>query len=129
MNKRPVRRQLASTSGTTSIESRFLDDESSLLLVFSKGAKTRRRIIATLQTRLLNCNQIASELDLDWWTVAKHLEYLKQSGLIRCMNVGRIRFYKVTPKGESISNSQLLSSIDSTISNNNDNSVNRGPNF
>ena len=103
MNRR-LRGQLTPTSKTTSIQKPTLDDETSLLLVFSTGAKTRRRILVALLSRLRNCNQIASELKLDWWTVAKHLEHLEQAKLIKCVNIGRIRFYKATSKGESACN-------------------------
>ena len=104
MNKR-LQRQLTPSSETTSIQRQTLDDETSLLLFFSMGAKTRRRVLVALVSRLLNCNQIASELKLDWWTVAKHLGRLEQAKLIKCVNIGRIRFYKATSKGESACNS------------------------
>jgi len=53
-------------------------------------------------------NQISKELKADWWTVRKHLDRLEKAGLICNANIGRIRFYKVTVKGEFASKNALL---------------------
>lgn len=78
-----------------------LDDEVNILLNVSKGAKTRRKRLKTLQYSVKNCNQIANEIGVDWWTVQKHLKRLEKAGLVKNVNLGRIQFYKMTLKGES----------------------------
>jgi predicted ArsR family transcriptional regulator len=77
-----------------------LDDETNVLLIVSRGAKTRRRILQTLKSGLMNCNQIAEQLNIDWWTVQKHLQRLEKAELIKNVTLGRIRFYKTTSKGQ-----------------------------
>ncbi|MEM4244385.1 MAG: helix-turn-helix domain-containing protein [Candidatus Bathyarchaeia archaeon] len=71
-----------------------------LLLKFSKGAKSRKIILKSLCLKPKNCNQIAKESKLEWWTVQKHLEVLMKENLIISVRFGRIKFYKITPKGE-----------------------------
>jgi|YelNatPaOPRAMG01_1025707.scaffolds.fasta_scaffold10405_7 predicted transcriptional regulator len=77
-----------------------LDDETCLLLMFSQGAKMRKNIIEKLLYGPKNCNQIAKELESDWWTIQKHLQRLEKAGLIKSISLGRLRFYKITFKGE-----------------------------
>lgn len=77
-----------------------LDDEINLLLNFSKGAKTRRKILESLRHCLKNCNQIAKEIKADWWTIHKHLQRLKKAGLIKSVNFGMVEFYRLTSTGE-----------------------------
>ncbi len=79
-----------------------LNDQQIILLVFSKGAKTRRQILETLLRGPKNCHQIAKELKLDWWTVQKHLKKLKEANLIKQVKLGRIIFYKSTYEGEKL---------------------------
>lgn len=77
-----------------------LDDKVNILLNISKGAKTRRKILKTLQYSVKNCNQIANEIGVDWWTVQRHLQRLEKVGLINNINMGRVKFYKLTLKAE-----------------------------
>jgi predicted transcriptional regulator len=77
-----------------------LDDETCLLLMFSRGAKMRKNIIERLLYGPKNCNQIAKELKSDWWTIQKHLQRLEKAGLIKSVSLGRLQFYKITPKCE-----------------------------
>ena len=77
-----------------------LDDEVIVLLRFSKGANMRNKIMEILQSGFKNCNQISKELSSDWWTVQKHLQRLLKAGLVKHANFGRIKFYKITPKGK-----------------------------
>lgn len=79
-----------------------LDKETSMLLLFSKGAKTRERILWTLQHAQKNCNQIRKELRIDWWSVQKHLTRLQNAGLVEDVSLGRILYYKITSKGENV---------------------------
>ena len=71
-----------------------------VLLILSRGADTRRRILKTLIRTPKNCNQMARELGSSWWTVQKHLQRLIKAGLIVSMNFGHTKFYKITQKGE-----------------------------
>jgi len=75
-----------------------IDNEVEILLCFSKGAETRKRILKSLQYRQKNCNQIAKELGLDWWSVQKHLQRLKKVNLMLSLKIGRIEFYKMSSK-------------------------------
>lgn len=85
------------------IERKLNGDEVAILIFHSRGARMRRRILKVLESIPRNCNQIAEELEVDWWTVQKHLKKLLEAGLIREINLGRQRFYKMTPRGEQIS--------------------------
>jgi predicted transcriptional regulator len=71
-----------------------------VLLVFSRGAKSRRCIMASLLFKPKNCNQIAEELGVDWWSVQKHLQRLLGEKLVERFDVGQIKFYTVSAKGE-----------------------------
>jgi len=77
-----------------------LNDQQVILLFFSKGAETRRKILETLLEGPKNCHQIAKELKLDWWTVQKHLKKLREVNLVKQVKVGSIRFYKLICEGE-----------------------------
>ena len=77
-----------------------LSDETKVLLVYARGAKKRRCILKALRLAPRNCNQLAQELDSDWWTIQKHLQLLVKGALIKTVNFGRMKFYKITPKGD-----------------------------
>jgi predicted transcriptional regulator len=51
-----------------------------------------------------NCNQIAKELESDWWTVQKHLQILMRENIVKNFNIGRRKLYKLTPKGKKALN-------------------------
>ncbi len=76
------------------------DDGVIVLLELSRGAVTRKRILVCLRSEPKNCNQIGKEVILDWWTVQKHLRLLMRERLVRAMDFGHIKFYRLTLKGE-----------------------------
>lgn len=59
----------------------------------------RRKILSVIEQNYRNCHEIAKELRVDWWTVRKHLSYLKEAKLVHSWNLGRIEFYKITAAG------------------------------
>jgi predicted transcriptional regulator len=71
-----------------------------LLLLFSRGAKSRRSILETLCIKPKNCNQIARETGLGWWTVQKHLQRMMSEKLVKSVDFGQIKFYDMTSEGE-----------------------------
>jgi predicted transcriptional regulator len=71
-----------------------------VLLSLSRGADSRKTIMTKLLFKPKNCNQIAREAKLDWWTVQKHLNILMRKNMVRRLEFGRIKFYKLTPEGE-----------------------------
>ena len=72
-----------------------------LLLTLSRGAKSRRNILKALIHKPKNCNRIAKEVKLDWWTVQKHLQILMSENAIRNLTVGRRKIYKLTTEGRN----------------------------
>jgi predicted transcriptional regulator len=52
------------------------------LIASTRGGVSRAKIIGLLNSRPSNTNQIASELKLDYKTVAHHLDVLLRNGLI-----------------------------------------------
>lgn len=77
-----------------------LDDEIRVLLTYARGANKRKHILQAVQLTPRNCNQLAQELKSDWWTIQKHLQQLMKSNLVKEISFGRIKFYKMTPRGE-----------------------------
>lgn len=71
-----------------------------LLLLFSRGAKSRMNILVTLSGAPKNCNQIANKTGLGWWTVQKHLTCLQRENFVICVIFGRIKFYNQTTQGQ-----------------------------
>jgi predicted transcriptional regulator len=71
-----------------------------ILLSLSRGAKSRTKILFALLPYPKNCNQIAREVELDWWTIQKHLRYLTDEKLIESYNFGKCKFYELTIKGQ-----------------------------
>jgi predicted transcriptional regulator len=80
----------------------IVNHESKLLVLlrFSRGAESRIKILEMLRLKPKNCNQLSKEVKLEWWTVQKHLEVLMKENLVRRVEFGRRKFYKLTPKGE-----------------------------
>ncbi len=76
-------------------EKRTLNDVINVLLIFSKGAAMRRKIIKILMCGPKNCNQIAKCLKVNWWTIQKHLQRLEKAGIIKGINVGRVQYYSL----------------------------------
>jgi len=92
----------------------IFEDDMYVLLELTKGGQARKKILEILQFRPRNCNQVAHQLGSDWWTVHKHLRHLIRTGLVSTIDFGRIKFYKLTPKGES-----ALKLVSSKVSENN----------
>jgi len=90
-----------------------LDNETSVLLKFTRGAEKRRRILELIKLTPRNCNQIAEELRADWWSTQKHLQRLEKAGLVEVVNLGHTRFYNITSKGLLVVN--LLFSNSSNV--------------
>lgn len=57
------------------------------LIASTKGGVSRAKIVDLLNSRPSNTNQIASELKLDYKTVAHHLNVLSRNGLVVTDNV------------------------------------------
>jgi DNA-binding transcriptional ArsR family regulator len=74
---------------------RTVNDVMNVLLIFSRGAVMRRKIIKILIYAPKNCNQIAKCLKVNWWTIQKHLQRLEKAGIIKGVNVGRVRYYSL----------------------------------
>lgn len=75
-------------------------DRLSIMFTFSRGANSRKRILELLVNVPMNCNQVSKALQLDWWTVQKHLQFLTAENLIAAIIFGRMTLYKVTPYGK-----------------------------
>jgi predicted transcriptional regulator len=70
-------------------------DEFFILLLFSRGAESRQKILNSIILRPKNCNQIAGELNMDWWTVQKHLVILENNKIIHNNKMGKIKFFSI----------------------------------
>lgn len=75
-----------------------------ILLSSSKGAQSRKRITKVLLERPQNCNQIAKQVNLEWWTVQKHLAILTDENILICYSIGKVKYYKVNQIHEKIIN-------------------------
>lgn len=71
-----------------------------VLLIFSRGSKSRRKIMDVLGHNPKNCNQIAKETRLDWWTVQKHIQQLLREKLVKKLSFGQRTFYSITDEGK-----------------------------
>jgi predicted transcriptional regulator len=71
-----------------------------VLLSLSRGAGSRKKILTTLLSRPKNCSQIAKEVELNWWTVQKHLRTLMKENVIKSSAFGNSKFYKLSSMGE-----------------------------
>jgi predicted transcriptional regulator len=68
------------------------------LIGSTKGGVSRAKILDLLNSRPSNTNQIASELKLDYKTVAHHLDVLTKNGLIITDNIDKYgATYFLTP--------------------------------
>jgi predicted transcriptional regulator len=74
----------------------------SFLLHFSKGAKTRKRILNKLLNGSTSCNNIATDLAVNWRTANRHLKILEKESLVKSFNFGERKIYKLTLKGEKV---------------------------
>lgn len=86
-----------------------------ILLLSSRGAKSRKKILKILVSGPMNCNQISKNLKLDWWTIQKHLQVLEDENLIIPITFGRRTFYKI-----NANSNQLLELIEAPSSNKSD---------
>ena len=72
-----------------------------VLLLFSRGAESRKKILNTLLYSSKNCSQIAKEVGLDWWTVQRHLRLLLKDRIIESSEFGNYsKYYRLTQKGK-----------------------------
>ena len=71
-----------------------------VLLTCSRGAESRKKILEHLILGPKNCNQLAKVLDLDWWTIQKHLKILMTENIVKEIDFGRRKLYKLTCDGE-----------------------------
>ncbi len=58
-----------------------------LLLQFSRGGESRKFLSIPFQPK--NCNKIAKELKLEWWTAQRHLQLLLKEALIKRCDFGK----------------------------------------
>ena len=70
-----------------------------VLLIFSKGAKSRKKILGELHISPKNCNQLAQLTGLGWWTVKKHLIQLHKENLISESPFGNSKYFVLTCTG------------------------------
>lgn len=61
----------------------FEDNTIWYLIVGTKGGPTRLQILAVLQKRPYNANQITKLISLDYKTVSRHLAILIENGLLK----------------------------------------------
>ncbi len=73
-----------------------------VLLTLSRGAESRKRILTALLSGPKNCHQLTKELGFDWWTVRKHIQFLLKENMLIGLDFGRIKYYKLTMKGEEL---------------------------
>ncbi len=73
-----------------------------VLLTLSRGAESRKRILKSLLSSPKNCSQIARELELDWWTVQKHIQVLMKENIIKSSAFGNSKFYRLSSIGEDV---------------------------
>ncbi|XHH08982.1 MAG: winged helix-turn-helix domain-containing protein [Candidatus Bathyarchaeia archaeon] len=71
-----------------------------VLLTLSRGAKSRKKILFSLLSGPKNCNQLSSEIGLDWWGVQNHLQRLLSEKLVESLDCGKLSYYEITSKGE-----------------------------
>jgi predicted transcriptional regulator len=67
-----------------------------VLLTLSRGAESRKKILIALLSGPKNCSQIAKAVELDWWTVKKHLVSLMKEKLIKSSAFGSTKFYELS---------------------------------
>lgn len=67
------------------------------LVVGTRGGVNRARILAWLEERPYNANQLAEELDLDYKTVRHHLRVLRKNDLVMRSEEGNTTLYFLTP--------------------------------
>ncbi len=75
-------------------------DENWVLLTSARGAESRRKILLILADGPKNCNQMAGKLEVNWWSVQKHLRFMIKGNLIKTIFFGKVTFYKLTLQGE-----------------------------
>jgi predicted transcriptional regulator len=76
------------------------ENEILILLLFSRGAESRKKILKVLRYSSKNCSQIAREVELDWWTVQRHLRRLLKEHIVENSAFGNSKYYRLTQKGK-----------------------------
>jgi predicted transcriptional regulator len=78
------------------------ENEFSVLLSLSRGAESRRKILKALLSNSKNCSQIAREVKLNWRTVNRHLQILIKENMVKKLDFGERKYYKMTSKGQEV---------------------------
>ena len=92
---------------TTNTKKNSPQPDLSFLLRFSKGAKSRNKILNILLYGSKSCNHIATDLGLNWRTAYRHLRILEKESLVKSFDFGERKFYKLTLKGEKVTKISL----------------------
>lgn len=79
----------------------------SFLLRFSKGAKSRKKILHILLHGSKSCNHVATDLGLNWRTAYRHIKILEKESLVMSFDFGERKFYKLTLEGEKVTKTPL----------------------
>jgi predicted transcriptional regulator len=82
--------------------SRVLTVWEQALLIRSRGARTRREILFTLNSDALCYSDIAKELDLTVTTISRHCSILKKIQLLDNERIGNFIMCHLTERGEKI---------------------------
>ncbi len=77
------------------------ETELSFLINFSRGSKSRKKILKALFYGSKSCNQIANELGLNWRTTYRHLQILEKEVLVKSFGFGQRKLYKLSLSGEA----------------------------
>lgn len=83
------------------------------VLASSRGGPNRARIVALLDHRPRNPNQIAEVLDLDYTTVRHHLDVLENNNIVRSPDSGYGAVYLLTD--QTTSHRETLQEIFSSL--------------
>ena len=73
-----------------------------ILLMLSRGAKSRRNIMKSLLCQPKNCSQIARDVKLDWWTVQRHLQLLMKERMVKNSSFGNLKYYRLSHNGKEL---------------------------
>jgi predicted transcriptional regulator len=88
------------------------ENELSILLLLSRGAVSRKKILEALLYGSKNCSQIARDVELDWWTVQRHLRLLLKEHMVESSAFGNSKYYRLTQKGKEVIKALLSNNKD-----------------
>lgn len=66
----------------------------------TRGGRNRLRIIAALDERPMNANNLAEQLNLDYKTIQHHIDMMKEHNVIEAMGEGYGKNYFLTDQME-----------------------------